>query len=240
MLYLNYVTVSRLERNPTIKKEIADRGFERAVPAGFLCYPAAQAADITGFGATAVPVGADQLPIIEQTNEIVRHINATAGAKILVEAAGVVSSHPRLPGVDGKGKMSKSSGNAIAIGAEAADIRRAVHAMFTDPSHLRVEDPGQVEGNVVFAFLDAFDHETSEVAILKEKYRRGGLGDGVIKKRLEDILQCLLQPIRERRKDFANNRDFVREILRSGTSEAQGITSITRDRTFEGLGFYGT
>src|SRR6187431_2730749 len=159
MLYMNFVTVARLERNPTIKDEIRARGFGRDIPAGFLCYPVAQAADITGFKATIVPVGEDQAPLIEQTNEVVRRINATAGRVILPEALAVIPQVGRLPGVDGKAKMSKSGGNAIALSASPDEIAAAVKAMFTDPNHLRVEDPGRVEGNVVFTYLDAFDED---------------------------------------------------------------------------------
>jgi tryptophanyl-tRNA synthetase len=156
MLYLNFVTVARLERNPTIKDEIRGRGFGRDIPAGFLCYPAAQAADITAFKATVVPVGEDQAPLIEQTNEIVRRINAAAGKTILPEAQAVIPQVGRLPGVDGKAKMSKSGDNAIALSASSDEIAAAVKAMFTDPNHLRVEDPGEVKGNVVFTYLDRF------------------------------------------------------------------------------------
>lgn len=150
LLYLNFVTVARLERNPTIKEEIRARGFGRDIPAGFLCYPAAQAADITAFKATVVPVGEDQAPLVEQTNEIARRINATAGRTILPEARALIPKAGRLPGVDGKAKMSKSGGNAIRLSASADQIRKAVQAMYTDPGHLRAEDPGQIEGNVVF------------------------------------------------------------------------------------------
>ena len=150
LLYLNFVTVARLERNPTIKEEIRARGFGRDIPAGFLCYPAAQAADITAFKATVVPVGEDQAPLVEQTNEIARRINATAGRTILAEARALIPKAGRLPGVDGKAKMSKSGGNAIRLSASADQIRKAVQAMYTDPGHLRAEDPGQIEGNVVF------------------------------------------------------------------------------------------
>lgn len=159
MLYLNFVTVARLERNPTIKDEIRARGFGREIPAGFLCYPAAQAADITGFRATVVPVGEDQAPLIEQTNEIVRRVNAVAGQAVLPEARAVIPRTGRLPGINGKAKMSKSGGNAITLSASPDQIAASVRAMFTDPGHLRVEDPGRVEGNVVFAYLDAFDED---------------------------------------------------------------------------------
>lgn len=198
MLYLNFVTVARLERNPTIKDEIGARGFGRDIP-GFLCYPAAQAADITAFMATVVPVGEDQAPLIEQTNEIVRRINAVAGRLVLPEARAIIPKSGRLPGIDGKAKMSKSGGNAIALSASSEEIRRALRAMYTDPTHLRVEDPGCIEGNVVFTYLDVFDQDQGELAKLKSQYQLGGLGDGRIKARPEDILQDLIAPIRERR-----------------------------------------
>jgi tryptophanyl-tRNA synthetase len=222
MLYLNFVTVARLERNPTIKDEIRARGFGRDIPAGFLCYPAAQAVDITAFKATVVPVGEDQAPLVEQTNEIVRRINAAAGRAILPEARAVIPKSGRLPGIDGKAKMSKSVGNDIRLSASEADITAAVRAMFTDPGHLRVEDPGKVEGNVVFAYLDAFADDEAEVAELKVQYRRGGLGDGVVKARLEEILQALIAPIRERRAAFAQDRNYVMDMIREGTARALG------------------
>lgn len=236
MLYLNFVTVARLERNPTIKDEIRGRGFGRDIPAGFLCYPAAQAADITAFKATVVPVGEDQAPLIEQTNEIVRRINAAAGAAILPEAAAVVPEVGRLPGVDGKAKMSKSGGNAIALSTSPDEISRAVKAMFTDPNHLRVEDPGQVEGNVVFTYLDAFDEDQSALEEMKAQYRHGGLGDSKIKRRLEDILQALIGPIRERRATLARESGYVLDVIRSGTEKARSRTEATKQEVVEGLG----
>src|SRR3954451_9640470 len=157
LLYMNFVTVARLERNPTIKDEIQSRKFGRDIPAGFLCYPVAQAADITGFKATVVPVGDDQVPIIEQTNEIVRRICRLAGHDVLPEAKALVPALGRLPGVDGVAKMSKSLGNAIGVSASSEEIKRAVRRMYTDPNHLKVSDPGRIEGNVVFTYLDAFD-----------------------------------------------------------------------------------
>src|SRR3954449_2308036 len=163
LLYMNFVTVARLERNPTIKDELQARGFGRDIPAGFLCYPVAQAADITGFKATIVPVGEDQAPLIEQTNEVVRRLNRQAGRELLPEARALIPSVGRLPGVDGKGKMSKSQGNAIPLSASDAEIREAVRRMFTDPSHIRISDPGRVEGNVVFTYLDAFDEDHAMV-----------------------------------------------------------------------------
>lgn len=238
MLYLNFVTVSRLERNPTIKDEIRARGFGRDIPAGFLCYPAAQAADITAFKATVVPVGEDQAPLIEQTNEIVRRINATAGKAILPEAQAVIPQSGRLPGVDGKAKMSKSGGNAIALSASPDAISTAVRAMFTDPNHLRVEDPGQVQGNVVFTYLDAFDDDRAGLESLKAQYRRGGLGDGQIKRRLEDILQALIAPIRERRAQLAEDPAYVVDVIRNGTEKARSRTEATKRDVVEGLGLF--
>jgi tryptophanyl-tRNA synthetase len=226
--YLNLVTVARLERNPTIKDEIKLRGFERDIPAGFLTYPAAQAADITAFKATVVPVGADQIPMIEQTNEIVRRFNNSVNAEILVECRALVPENgARLPGIDGKAKMSKSLGNALPLSASADEIRQAVKMMFTDPNHLRVNDPGQVEGNVVFTYLDVFDPDTAAVEELKAHYRRGGLGDMVIKRRLEDILQTLLEPIRTRREAFARDPAQVMEMLKAGTQKARAAAAET-------------
>ena len=187
VLYLNLVTIAQLERNPTVKAEIELRGFARDIPAGFLCYPVSQAADITGFRATLVPVGEDQLPMIEQTNEIVRRVNRLARDTILPECRALLSSTPRLPGIDGR-KASKSLGNAIPLSATPDEIGRLVQAMYTDPGHVRTADPGRVEGNVVFAYLDAFDTDTGALEELKAHYRRGGLGDVALKRRLVDAL----------------------------------------------------
>ena len=238
MLYLNFVTVSRLERNPTVKDEIKMRGFGRDIPAGFLCYPAAQAADITAFKATVVPVGEDQLPMIEQTNEIVRRLNRQMGREVLVEAKALIPQVGRLPGVDGKAKMSKSLGNAIALSASDAEIADAVNRMYTDPNHLRVSDPGTVEGNVVFTYLDAFDPDVEAVADLKARYRRGGLGDVALKRRLEQLLRDLLGPIRERRAILARDRDTVMDILRAGTARAREVTAATQADVHVGLGLF--
>ena len=220
VLYLNLVTVARLERNPTVRAEIALRGFERDLPAGFLCYPVSQAADITAFHATLVPVGDDQLPMIEQTNEIVRRLAHLAGRPVLPECRALLSSTPRLPGVDGR-KASKSLGNAIPLSATPDEIRAAVRAMYTDPRHLRAGDPGTVEGNVVFAHLRAFDPDQDAVAELEAHYRRGGLGDAAVKRRLEEVLQALLAPIRERRARYAADRAGVEAILARGTERAR-------------------
>jgi tryptophanyl-tRNA synthetase len=223
VLYLNLVTVARLERNPTVKAEVQLRGFERDIPAGFLCYPVSQAADITGFRATLVPVGDDQLPMIEQANEIARRVNRLAGAPILPECRALLSRTPRLPGVDGL-KASKSLGNAIPLAAGADEIRRLVQAMFTDPAHVRVSDPGRVEGNVVFAYLDAFDPDADGVAQLKEHYRRGGLGDVALKRRLETVLDAVIAPIRERRAALDGDRAYVRRVLEEGSERAAAVT----------------
>jgi len=235
-LLLNLVSVSRLERNPTIRAEIQLRGFERSVPAGFLAYPVAQAADITAFKADLVPAGEDQLPVIEQTNELVQRLNAVTGKPTLVPCSVLLSPTPRLPGLDGKSKMSKSGGNAIALGASAKEIRKAVNAMFTDPNHLRVEDPGCVEGNVVFAFLDAFDTDVAAVDELKAHYRRGGLGDGAVKRRLEDLLQAQLEPIRTRRELLAKDPGGVMQVLKRGTERARAVAAQTLGQVRRDLG----
>jgi len=235
--YLNLVTVARLERNPTIKDEIKLRGYERDIPAGFLTYPASQAADITAFKATVVPVGSDQIPMIEQTNEIVRRFNSSVNAEILVEARAVVPENgARLPGIDGKAKMSKSLGNALPLSASPDEIRQAVKMMFTDPNHLRVADPGQVEGNVVFTYLDVFDDDHAAIEELKAHYRRGGLGDMVIKRRLEEKLQGLLEPIRTRREEFARDPAQVMAILKQGTQKARAVAAQTLHEVKEAMG----
>ena len=238
MLYLNFVTVSRLERNPTIREEIKARSFGRDIPAGFLCYPAAQAADITAFKASIVPVGEDQAPIIEQTNEIVRRVNSTVGTKVLPEVTAVIPKSGRLLGINGKAKMSKSLGNAIPLSASPDEISDSVKRMFTDPNHLRAEDPGQVEGNVVFSYLDAFDEDQAEVEELKARYRRGGLGDVMVKRRLDEVLQEMLAPIRERRARLAGDLGYVREVVREGTVKARAITRSTYNEVADALGLF--
>jgi tryptophanyl-tRNA synthetase len=223
MLYLNLVTVARLERNPTVKAEIELRGFARDVPAGFLCYPASQAADITGVRATLVPVGDDQLPMLEQTNEIVRRVNRLADSEILPECRPLLTKTPRLPGIDGR-KASKSLGNAIPLTASPSELRALVRAMYTDPNHQRVSDPGRIEGNVVFAYLDAFDPDGETVEALKARYQRGGMGDVALKQRLENVLEMLIAPMRDRRAAAAAHRDVVREMLVEGTAIARRRT----------------
>lgn len=234
--YLNLVTVARLERNPTVKEEIRLRAFERDIPAGFLCYPASQAADITAFKAVLVPVGEDQIPMIEQTNEIVRRFNRIAGHGILVEARALVPPVGRLPGIDGKAKMSKSLGNVINLNATPDDIRAAVKKIYTDPLHLRVDDPGHLEGNVAFTYLDAFDPDQAGLAELKAHYVRGGLADSIVKKRLEDCLQELLAPIRARRAQLAEDRGHVLRMLKDGTAAARAVAADTFDEVKAALG----
>ena len=224
ILYLNLVTLARLERNPTVRSEIEVRGFARDIPAGFLAYPVSQAADITGFRATLVPVGDDQLPMIEQTNEIVRRLASLAGHPVVPECRALLSSTPRLPGVDGR-KASKSLGNAIALSASPDDIRDKVRAMFTDPGHGRVNDSGRVEGNVVFAYLEAFDSRLDEVETLKQRYRDGGLGDMTLKRRLDEVLQAILEPIRSRRALLARDPAAVVAIIDSGSKRAHDVAA---------------
>jgi tryptophanyl-tRNA synthetase len=227
LLYRNFVTVARLERNPTIKDEIQARGFGRDIPAGFLCYPVAQAADITGFKATIVPVGDDQAPLVELTNEIVRRLNRQAGIDVLPEARALVPRVGRLPGIDGKAKMSKSRGNAVQLSASADEIREAVRRMFTDPNHTKASDPGSVEGNVAFTYLDALDQDHIAVEDLKARYIRGGLGDSIVKKRLDDVLQAFLAPIRDRRRALARDPGYVLQVVKRGTARAREITDAT-------------
>ena len=221
MYYSNLVSVSRLQRNPTVKSEIASKSFGASIPAGFLTYPISQAADITAFRATLIPVGDDQLPMIEQTNEIVRKLNYIAQADILVECRPLLSKVPRLPSLDGKSKMSKSIGNSILLDSSENDISKAVKSMYTDASHLRIEDPGKIEGNVVFTYLDAFHSDTAYISELKARYQQGGLGDGSLKKILEECLQDTLKPIRERRKSFISDKAQLIEILRNGSEKSQ-------------------
>ncbi len=220
VIYLNLVTVARLERNPTVRTEVEMRGFRRDIPAGFLTYPVSQAADITAVRATLVPVGDDQLPMIEQTNEIVRRLAHLAGRPVLPECRALLSSTPRLPGVDGR-KASKSLGNAIPLSASPEEISKAVNAMYTDRGHLRASDPGQVEGNVVFAYLDAFDPDHEAVADLKVRYQEGGLGDVMLKRRLDGILQALIGPIRSERARVSKDPAMAMAVLKRGTERAR-------------------
>ena len=236
--YMNLVTVARLHRNPTVKNEIAMRGFEESIPAGFFTYPVSQTSDITAFKATTVPVGEDQLPMLEQAREIVRRFNMTYG-EVLVEPEAVIPDNEtckRLPGTDGKAKMSKSLGNCIYLADTAEEVKAKVMNMYTDPNHIKVTDPGTVEGNAVFTYLDAFckpehfpkylpDYENLDA--LKDHYRRGGLGDVKIKRFLCAVLEEELAPIRERRNELQKRIPEILEILRKGSIEAQKTAAAT-------------
>ncbi|GBQ85026.1 tryptophanyl-tRNA synthetase [Acetobacter malorum DSM 14337] len=238
LLYLNFVSVARLERNPTVKEEIKLRGFMRDVPAGFLCYPAAQAADITAFRATLVPAGADQAPMIELSNEIVRRINRQVQKDILPEAKILTPPVGRLPAPNGKGKMSKSLGTVISLSASDDQISDVVMSMYTDPDHIRTSDPGRVEGNVVFTYLDAFDDRAEEVQDLKMRYQRGGVGDVTLKRRLIGVLQGVIAPIRERRFEFGRRPDYVMDILATGARKGRAITDDTKRCIEDHLGIF--
>lgn len=236
--YMNLVTVSRLQRNPTVKNEIKMRNFEASIPTGFFCYPISQAADITAFRATVVPVGEDQLPMLEQCKEIVHKFNSVYG-ETLVDPDIMLPQNDaclRLPGIDGKAKMSKSLGNCIYLSDEPEDIRKKVMSMYTDPDHVRVEDPGKIEGNTVFTYLDAFSTEEhfakflpdyANLDELKAHYKRGGLGDVKVKKFLNNVLQDVLEPIRERRHYWEQRIPEVYEILRAGSKEAEAAAAAT-------------
>ena len=234
--YLNLVTVARLERNPTVKEEIRLRGFERDIPAGFLTYPASQAADISAFKATLVPVGEDQIPMIEQTNEIVRRFNRLVNRDILVETKALVPEIGRLPGIDGKAKMSKSLGNTINLSDSADQVKAAVKQVYTDPLHLQVADPGHLEGNVAFLYLDAFDTDKAALEEMKAHYVRGGLGDSMVKKRLDAVLQEMLAPIRARREEYAQDKGQVLQMLKEGTMNARAVAAATVDEVRRALG----
>ncbi|MBV8660806.1 MAG: tryptophan--tRNA ligase, partial [Candidatus Dependentiae bacterium] len=227
VLYLNLVTVSRLQRNPTVKHEMQQKSYGESVPAGFLMYPVSQAADITFAKATIIPVGEDQLPMIEQTNEIVRSFNRIYGAEIFPEVKALLSKTGRLPGTDGKAKMGKSLGNAIFLSDDADTLKKKVMSMYTDPGHLRVEDPGKIEGNMVFEYLDVFDSNKEKVSELKHQYRHGGLGDVKLKMYLFEVLNELLTPIRTKRLELAQNKDAVLKILLQGTKKVRKIAEKT-------------
>jgi len=236
--YLNLVTVARLQRNPTVKSEIKEKGFNESIPAGFLVYPVSQAADITAFGATHVPVGEDQNPMLEQTREIARDFNRIYGQDVLVEPDIILppKGQGRLVGIDGKGKMSKSLNNGIYLSDSSDEIQKKVMSMYTDPNHVRVEDPGKVEGNVVFTYLDVFDEDKEKVSELKEQYQQGGLGDVKIKRYLNEVLQAKLEPIRTRREDYAKNMDYVQDMLKQGSEKAEKLAAQTLDEVKEAMG----
>lgn len=237
MHYLNLVTVSRLQRNPTVKEEIKQKNFENSIPAGFFIYPVSQAADITAFKATTVPVGEDQLPMIEQTREIVRSFNSIYG-EILVEPKAVLPKGTlgRLPGIDGKAKMSKSLNNGIYLSDSEDEIKKKVMSMYTDPNHIMVEDPGQVENNTVFLYLDAFCKDVDTVTEMKEHYTRGGLGDVKVKRFLNEVLQAELEPIRKRREEFAKDIPEVYKILKNGSDAAREVAAQTLKEVRDAIG----
>ena len=232
--YLNLVTVARLQRNPTVKDEMQQKGFENNLPAGFLVYPVHQAADITLFGADLVPVGRDQLPMIEQTVEIVRRFNALY-APVLVEPAAHLSQYARLPGVDGGAKMGKSLGNAILLSDDEKTVTARVMKMYTDPTRIRSTDPGHVEGNPVFVYHDAFNPDRAEVADLKARYEKGTVGDVEVKKRLAHVLNAFLDPIRTRREAAAKEADAIDDILMDGTRRARAVAEETMARVREAM-----
>ena len=228
MYYLNLVTVSRLERNPTVKAEIQQKNFDRSIPAGFLTYPVSQTADITAFKGELVPVGDDQEPMMEQAREIVRSFNNIYG-DILVEPKGVFppKGQGRIPGLDGNAKMSKSLGNAIYLSDDEKTLQKKVMSMYTDPTHIHVEDPGHIEGNVVFTYLDIFDPDKEHVQELKDQYQAGGLGDVKIKRYLFEVLNNELKPIRERREEFAKDIPAVYDMLKQGCADANEVANQT-------------
>lgn len=236
--YLNLVTVSRLERNPTVKTEIKQKKFGESVPAGFFIYPVSQAADITAFKADTVPVGDDQEPMLEQTREIVRSFNSVYGQQILVEPEGYFPPKGlgRIPGLDGNAKMSKSLNNAIYLSDDADTIQKKVMSMYTDPQHIKVSDPGHVEGNTVFTYLDIFDEDKAKVAELKTQYQAGGLGDVKIKRYLNDVLQAVLQPIRERRAQYEQDIPGVYQILKQGSQKANQVADQTLHEVRDAMG----
>ena len=238
MYYMNLVTVSRLQRNPTVKNEIKMRNFEASIPTGFFCYPISQASDITAFKATTVPAGEDQMPMVEQTKEIVHKFNSVYGDTLIDPKILLPENEAclRLPGIDGKAKMSKSLGNCIYLSEEPEDIKKKVFSMFTDPNHIRVEDPGSLEGNTVFTYLDAFCKpeyfaeflpEYQNLDELKAHYQRGGLGDMKVKRFLNNVLQAELEPIRNRRKELQKDIPAIYEILKKGSEKAEAVAAQT-------------
>jgi len=227
MLYLNLVSVNRLQRNPTIKSELAGQMGGQGASAGFVTHPVSQAADITAFRATAIPVGEDQLPLLEQANEIVARVNALQGRTILPTIRPILSRTPRLLGIDGAAKCGKSQGNGIALIDTPDMVRSKVQSMFTDPQHLKASDPGRIEGNVVIQYLDALDDNAEAMAELKLHYQKGGLGDAVLKKRLVEQIEAVLPPIRRRRAYYMRDLGAVKALLRNGTMEGRMIAQET-------------
>lgn len=241
MYYMNLVSLARLERNPTVKSEIKQKGFGESLPTGFLVYPISQAADITAFKANLVPAGTDQKPMIEQTREIVRSFNHTYKTDVLVEPEGIYPENEaagRLPGLDGNAKMSKSLGNGIYLSDDMDTVRKKVMSMYTDPNHIKVEDPGKIEGNMVFHYLDVFGREEDkkDIEAMKEHYQKGGLGDVKTKRFLLDILERELLPIRERRLEYAKDPAEVWNILRKGSDDARQMAALTLSEVKQAMG----
>ncbi|MDG3142036.1 tryptophan--tRNA ligase [Streptococcus suis] len=241
MYYMNLVSLARLERNPTVKTEIAQKGFGESLPTGFLVYPISQAADITAFKANLVPVGNDQKPMIEQTREIVRSFNHTYHCDVLVEPEGLFPENEaagRLPGLDGNAKMSKSLGNGIYLSDDMDTVQKKVMSMYTDPNHIRIEDPGQIEGNMVFHYLDVFGRpeDQADIAAMKDHYQSGGLGDVKTKRYLLDILDRELSPIRERRLEYAKDMGQVFDMLDKGSEKARAVAGQTLSEVKEVMG----
>ncbi|VTS14424.1 tryptophan--tRNA ligase [Streptococcus gordonii] len=241
MYYMNLVSLARLERNPTVKTEIAQKGFGQSIPTGFLVYPISQAADITAFKANYVPVGTDQKPMIEQTREIVRSFNNAYQKDVLVEPEGIYPENEaagRLPGLDGNAKMSKSLNNGIYLADDMDTLKKKVMGMYTDPNHIRVEDPGKIEGNMVFHYLDVFGRpeDAADIAAMKEHYQKGGLGDVKTKRYLLEILERELGPIRERRIEFANDMGQVYDMLKKGSEKARQKASQTLSEVKSAMG----
>lgn len=227
--YLNLVTWNRLKHNPTVKAEIKQKNFGESVPAGFMIYPVSQAADITCVQADLVPVGEDQKPMIEQTNEIVRSFNRIYACEVLKEVEALIPKISRLPGIDGSAKMSKTLKNAIYLSDSQADLEKKVKRMYTDPNHIRIEDPGTVEGNPVFIYLDAFGNDLEKIQELKDHYRRGGLGDMVVKKYLLEVLTEFLEPIRKKRGEFSKDPQEVMNLLKKGSEKTSERAAVTLD-----------
>lgn len=236
--YMNLVSVARLERNPTVKTEIKQKAFGQSIPAGFFTYPVSQAADITAFKADTVPVGDDQEPMLEQTREIVRSFNNIYQKEVLVGPEGYFppKGMGRIPGLDGNAKMSKSLGNAIYLADDEETIQKKVMSMYTDPQHIRVEDPGHIEGNTVFTYLDIFDPDKQKVQELKDQYQAGGLGDVKIKRYLNEVLQNELRPIRERREKYEADIDAVYQILKDGSDKANAVAEQTLKEVRDAIG----
>lgn len=237
LYYLNLVTVARLQRNPTVKAEIQQKGFNQSIPAGFFTYPVSQTADITAFKASVVPVGDDQEPMLEQAREIVRSFNRIYG-EVLVEPQGVFppKGQGRIPGLDGNAKMSKSLGNSIYLSDDEDTLQKKVMSMYTDPNHIHVEDPGQVDGNVVFTYLDIFDENKAKVQELKDQYQHGGLGDVKIKRYLFNVLNEHFTPIRQRRLEFAQDIPAVYDMLEKGCQQANEVANQTLDEVKDAMG----